>query len=241
MNRAWNPEERFFAQSYEDKDIVDSAVLIMPLVFFIPAVRALLALLEPKLTSPPQTEPRFLSTLERILKSPVHGGLTSNVRTMAACANHTSLTVSSQNLVFRYDVTKADDGVGGEEGTFSLCTLWYVSIRIPSCSSPIALTQVRRGTYACGRARYRPASQGCVHVRGERARLSMAYPLTTRRTSCNTSITSVSAPRRYPILAKRAFCLCSVALPELTVERRLGNHVQGFRLAPMRDTLCTAY
>lgn len=30
-----------------------------------------------------------------------------------------------QNLVFRYDVTKSDDGVGGEEGTFCLCTLWY--------------------------------------------------------------------------------------------------------------------
>jgi GH15 family glucan-1,4-alpha-glucosidase len=139
MNQAWNPEERFFAQSYEDKDIVDSAVLIMPLVFFIPAVRSFLALSEPNLTFPSQTEPRFLSTLERILKSPVHGGLTSNVRTMVTSDIHASLTVSSQNLVFRYDVTKADDGVGGEEGTFSLCTLWCVSIRIPSCGSPMAL------------------------------------------------------------------------------------------------------
>lgn len=31
-----------------------------------------------------------------------------------------------QGLVYRYDVTKADDGVGGEEGTFCLCTLWCV-------------------------------------------------------------------------------------------------------------------
>lgn len=31
----------------------------------------------------------------------------------------------SQGLVYRYDVTKAQDGVGGEEGTFCLCTLWY--------------------------------------------------------------------------------------------------------------------
>jgi GH15 family glucan-1,4-alpha-glucosidase len=29
-----------------------------------------------------------------------------------------------QGLVYRYDVTKSDDGVGGEEGTFCLCTLW---------------------------------------------------------------------------------------------------------------------
>lgn len=28
--------------------------------------------------------------------------------------------------MYRYDVWKADDGVGGEEGTFCLCTLWYV-------------------------------------------------------------------------------------------------------------------
>lgn len=34
--------------------------------------------------------------------------------------------VSFQGLVYRYDVTKTDDGVGGEEGTFCLCTLWYV-------------------------------------------------------------------------------------------------------------------
>lgn len=32
----------------------------------------------------------------------------------------------TQGLVYRYDVSKSADGVGGEEGTFSLCTLWYV-------------------------------------------------------------------------------------------------------------------
>ncbi|GJJ11328.1 hypothetical protein Clacol_005560 [Clathrus columnatus] len=63
---AWNKEEKFFAQSYEETDILDSAVLIMPLVFFSSA--------------------------------------TDN----------------------RYDVNKASDGVGGEEGTFCLCTLWAV-------------------------------------------------------------------------------------------------------------------
>lgn len=41
MTKAWNPKERFFGQSYEDRDVVDSAVVIMPLVFFSAAVRLL--------------------------------------------------------------------------------------------------------------------------------------------------------------------------------------------------------
>ena len=31
-----------------------------------------------------------------------------------------------QGLVYRYDVSKSSDGVAGEEGTFCMCTLWYV-------------------------------------------------------------------------------------------------------------------
>ncbi|TFK38884.1 glycoside hydrolase family 15 protein [Crucibulum laeve] len=91
MNKAWNPEGKFFGQSYEDTDVVDAAVLIMPLVFFMQA-----------------SDPRFVSTLKQILKSPEKGGLTSN------------------NLVYRYDTRKSQDGVGGEEGTFCLCTLWCI-------------------------------------------------------------------------------------------------------------------
>jgi len=91
MQKSWNKEKGYFGQSYEENDILDSAVLVMPLVFFTPAA-----------------EPRFLSTLKAILKSPEKGGLTAN------------------NLVFRYDVRLSDDGVGGEEGAFSLCTLWAV-------------------------------------------------------------------------------------------------------------------
>ncbi|EMD39530.1 glycoside hydrolase family 15 protein [Gelatoporia subvermispora B] len=91
MAKAWNAEKRFFAQSYEDKDVLDSSLLIMPLVFF----------------STP-ADPRFLSTLKQILNTPERGGLTSN------------------GLVYRYDSSKTDDGVGGEEGTFCLCTLWCV-------------------------------------------------------------------------------------------------------------------
>jgi hypothetical protein len=41
---------------------------------------------------------RFLSTLNAILKSPERGGLLAN------------------NLVYRYDASQVDDGVGGEEG-----------------------------------------------------------------------------------------------------------------------------
>ncbi|KAA1468582.1 glycoside hydrolase family 15 protein [Dentipellis sp. KUC8613] len=91
MQRAWNPERQVFGQSYEETHILDSAVLIMPLVFFS--------------TAP---DPRFVSTLKAILKTPERGGLTAN------------------NLVYRYNTQESDDGVGGEEGTFCLCTLWCV-------------------------------------------------------------------------------------------------------------------
>ncbi|KAJ7929625.1 glycoside hydrolase family 15 protein [Mycena leptocephala] len=91
MEKAFDKELKIFGQSYEETDVLDSAVLIMPLVFFI----------QP-------SDPRFVNTLKQILKTPERGGLTSN------------------NLVFRYDVHKSDDGVGGEEGTFCLCTLWCV-------------------------------------------------------------------------------------------------------------------
>jgi len=91
MEKAWNKQGKFFGQSYEDNDILDSAVLIMPLVFFMHA-----------------SDPRFVTTLNRIMKTPEKGGLTSN------------------GLVYRYDVRKSEDGVGGEEGTFCLCTLWCI-------------------------------------------------------------------------------------------------------------------
>lgn len=34
MHKAWNAEKGFFGQSYEDLDVVDSSLMIMPLVFF---------------------------------------------------------------------------------------------------------------------------------------------------------------------------------------------------------------
>ena len=41
MAKAWNADGQFFAQSYEDLDILDSSLLIMPLVFFSTPVSAL--------------------------------------------------------------------------------------------------------------------------------------------------------------------------------------------------------
>ena len=39
MHNAWNKEGRYFGQSYDNPGVLDSSVLIMPLVFFMHAVR----------------------------------------------------------------------------------------------------------------------------------------------------------------------------------------------------------
>lgn len=49
-----------FVQSYENDNILDSSILIAPLVFFIAP-----------------NDPRFLNTMDRILMPPERGGLTS--------------------------------------------------------------------------------------------------------------------------------------------------------------------
>jgi GH15 family glucan-1,4-alpha-glucosidase len=49
------------------------------------------------------TDPQFLSTLAAIEK-----------------------TLVTDSLVFRYDTSQSEDGVGGGEGTFSMCSFWYV-------------------------------------------------------------------------------------------------------------------
>ena len=63
----------------------------MPLVFFL---------------SP--NDPRMLSTLEAINRSPKDGGLVSD------------------GLVYRYDSATGVDGLNGGEGTFNMCTFWLV-------------------------------------------------------------------------------------------------------------------
>jgi GH15 family glucan-1,4-alpha-glucosidase len=53
-------------------------------------------------------DPRMLKTLKAINRSPAQGGLMSG------------------GQIYRYDVTKTDDGLSGEEGTFNICTFWMV-------------------------------------------------------------------------------------------------------------------
>ncbi|KAH8724495.1 glycosyl hydrolase [Phaeosphaeriaceae sp. PMI808] len=74
MEKGYNQKLECFIQSYEANEILDSSILIAPL----------------------------------ILKAPEKGGLTST------------------GLVYRYNHTLSDDGVGGREGAFSMCTFWLV-------------------------------------------------------------------------------------------------------------------
>ncbi|VBB72645.1 Putative Glycoside Hydrolase Family 15 [Podospora comata] len=91
MERGYNKEMKCFVQSYENNTMLDSSILIAPLVFFIAP-----------------NDPRFLNTLDRIMLPPEKGGLTST------------------GLVYRYDTELSEDGVGGREGAFSMCTFWLV-------------------------------------------------------------------------------------------------------------------
>jgi hypothetical protein len=75
MNRGFNAERGHFCQSYESREVLDASILIAPLVFFVAP-----------------NDPRFISTLKRILQSPEKEGL------------------SSAKMVFRYDHLKANDG-----------------------------------------------------------------------------------------------------------------------------------
>ncbi|KAJ0386092.1 hypothetical protein COL922a_005119 [Colletotrichum nupharicola] len=87
----YNKEMKSFVQNYENNTMIDSSILIAPLVFFIAP-----------------NDPRFLNTMDRILLPPEKGGLTST------------------GLVYRYDTELSEDGVGGREGAFSMCTFWLV-------------------------------------------------------------------------------------------------------------------
>lgn len=53
-------------------------------------------------------DPRLIRTIDKILLSPEKGGLTST------------------GLVYRYNTANSEDGVGGREGAFSMCTFWLV-------------------------------------------------------------------------------------------------------------------
>lgn len=87
MNKGYNLKDKYFCMSYESPDVLDAAVLIAPLVFFIAP-----------------NDPRFLSTLKKIMCSPAKGGL------------------SVANMVSRYDHTKVDDGMFSSTRLFSILT-----------------------------------------------------------------------------------------------------------------------
>jgi GH15 family glucan-1,4-alpha-glucosidase len=85
MDRGWSSTLQAFVQ-HEDGDVLDAAVLMMPLA---------------KLISP--TDPKWLSTLDALTDGLV-----------------------SDSLVYRYDPEASPDGLRGSEGTFSVCSFWYV-------------------------------------------------------------------------------------------------------------------
>jgi GH15 family glucan-1,4-alpha-glucosidase len=85
MQRGWSPRRRAFVQ-HLDGDVLDAAVLMMPMVKFV---------------SP--TDPKLARTLEALAEDLV-----------------------SDSLVYRYDPEASPDGLRGEEGTFSICSFWYV-------------------------------------------------------------------------------------------------------------------
>jgi len=85
MEKGWNESRKAFVQSY-GAEVLDAALLLMPLVLFIAP-----------------TDPRWLSTLDAM-----------------------SAELVSDSLVYRYNVEASPDGLDGIEGTFSICTFWYV-------------------------------------------------------------------------------------------------------------------
>jgi GH15 family glucan-1,4-alpha-glucosidase len=90
MDRGWNEKRRAFTQFY-GSDNLDASLLIMPMVFFMGP-----------------SDPRLLSTIDAIRKSPAQGGLVSD------------------SLVYRYPPQPRIDGLPGEEGTFNMCSFWLV-------------------------------------------------------------------------------------------------------------------
>ena len=90
QSQGWSEDRQAFVQHY-GSDSLDASNLIMPLVFFM---------------SP--TDPRMLSTLDAINRSPRQGGLVSD------------------SLVYRYNSDHFSDGIAGQEGTFNMCTFWLV-------------------------------------------------------------------------------------------------------------------
>jgi GH15 family glucan-1,4-alpha-glucosidase len=108
MTKGWNEKRRAFTQFYGSEDL-DASVLIMPLVFFMTP-----------------SDPRMLSTLKAIMKSPKEGGLVSD------------------GFVYRYPPEPRIDGLPGEEGTFNMCSFWLVeAMTRAGMADPEMLDQAR--------------------------------------------------------------------------------------------------
>ncbi len=90
QQKGYKPNIGAFTQSYE-VEALDASMLLMPLVFFMAP-----------------DDPRMLSTIDAINRSPKDGGLVED------------------SLVYRYDVELTPDGLEGDEGTFNMCTFWLV-------------------------------------------------------------------------------------------------------------------
>ncbi|HSB45172.1 MAG TPA: glycoside hydrolase family 15 protein [Nitrospira sp.] len=90
ISKGWSQKRQAFVQHY-DGDSLDASNLIMPMVFFMAP-----------------SDPRMLSTLHAINRSPKEGGLVSD------------------GLVYRYDSETGKDGLKGREGTFTMCSFWLV-------------------------------------------------------------------------------------------------------------------
>jgi len=86
MQKGWNPERQSFVQYY-GSDALDASLLMMPLVKFVGP-----------------TDPRWISTLDRIQHELTYDTLVERYRTERA----------------------APDGLEGGEGSFSLCSFWLV-------------------------------------------------------------------------------------------------------------------
>ncbi|MFE7167973.1 glycoside hydrolase family 15 protein [Streptomyces sp. NPDC057616] len=89
MKNGWSETRQAFVQ-HEDGDVLDAAVLMMPLTKFIAP-----------------TDPKWLSTLDALTHDLV-----------------------SDSLVYRYDPLTSPDGLRGDEGTFSICSFWYVEAMV---------------------------------------------------------------------------------------------------------------
>ncbi|MFJ7071574.1 glycoside hydrolase family 15 protein [Streptomyces sp. NPDC098781] len=89
MSRGWSETRKAFVQC-EDSDVLDAAVLMMPMAKFIAP-----------------TDPKWLSTLDALTEELV-----------------------SDSLVYRYDPAASPDGLRGDEGTFSICSFWYVEAMV---------------------------------------------------------------------------------------------------------------